>query len=391
MEATKTEKNEASMKRMKLFQSILIASLFVLVQTNFVFSRTKLVALPERVAVVIRLDHTDGAFIEEERTLHLEKGMNTVDFAWKDVRIDPDSIQLLMLTHPETVQLMNVNYPPDENALVWKIYSPKVCDERVRVCYLLQGIDHFIQYRLFVNENESQAQLQTSVIVKNFSGEQFLFANLWLGYGQMLPISIAHEETLKINIKDIDQISIEKKWEWDAGKENWNNRYPKKSTGIPVFYAFKNTKKNGLGDHVLSRGNVRIFQKGKNGVPILLGEDNTQSVPVGETMKVCIGKSFDISVDQRMMENRKINIRNNNKNRIVLYDTETYIVAHLENYKTKPARLLMAQYIQGQWEMLDCSIPFTLENASKLIFDISLAPLEKKQLTFRFNQRNIRP
>jgi len=379
------------MKHINFYQSILIACLCVIVQANYAISRTKLVTLPERGAVVIRLDHKDGAFIEEERTLHLEKGMNTVDFAWKDVRIDPDSIQLLMLTNPETVQLMNVNYPPDENALVWDIYSPKACDELVRVCYLLQGINHVIQYRLFVNNNETRARLQISAVVKNFSGEKFSFASLWLGYGQMLPISIDHEETLKINIKDIDNIAIEKRWEWDASKENWNNKYPQESRGIPVLYVLENISQNGLGHHVLSDGKVRVFQEGNNGQPILLGEDKTQSVPVGEPMKICIGRSFDISVDQRMMENRRINIRNNNVNHIVLYDTESYIVARLANYKPEPAKISMVQYIQGQWEMIDCNIPFTLENASKLIFDISLAPLEKKELAFRFNRRNIRP
>jgi hypothetical protein len=360
-------------------------------QVNVASSRTKLVTLPERGAVTIRLDHKDGAFIEEERTLHLEQGTNTVDFSWKDVQIDPDSIQLIMLTHPEKVQLMNVNYPPNENALVWDIYSPKACDERVRVCYLIQGLSHIIQYRLFVNHKETRARLQLSVVLKNFSGEKFSFANLWLGYGQILPVSIDHEETLKLNIQELDNIHIEKRWEWDANKENWNKSYPQASNGIPIYYVFKNSSKNGLGKHVLSGGKVRVFQEGKIGQPVLLGEDNAESVPVGETMKICIGRSFDISVDQRMMENRKINIRNNNKNRIVLYDTESYIVARLENFKTVPASLSLIQYIQGQWEMIDCNMPFTLENVAKLKFDISLAPLEKKELTFRFNRRNMRP
>jgi hypothetical protein len=379
------------MKYIQVLQSILLACFCVMVQADLAISRTKLVTLSERGSVIIRLDHKDGAFIEEERTLHLEKGMNTVDFSWNSVRIDPDSIQLLMLTHPETVQLMNVNYPPDENALVWKIFSPKACDERVRVCYLLQGIDHFIQYRLFVNNKETHARLQVFVIIKNFSGENFAFASLWLGYGQMIPISIDHKETLKLNIKDLNDLAIDKRWEWDAGKESWNKSYPVEPKGIPVYYTFKNISRNGLGEHVLFDGKVRVFQEVKNGQPVLLGEDKTQSVPVGESMKICIGRSFDLSVDQHIMENRKINIRNNNANRIVLYDTESYVVAHLVNYKTSPARLSMVQYVQGQWDMVNCNIPFTLENASKLIFDISLAPLEKKDLAFRFNRRNIRP
>jgi len=310
---------------------------------------------------------------------------------WKDVQIDPESIQLLMLSHPETVRLMHVKYPSDENALVWEIYSPTACDEKVRVCYLLQGMDHLIRYRLFVNEKETIARLQTSVIVRNFSGEKFPFASLWLGYGPMIPIALDQGETRKIVLSKVDNIPVEKRWEWDAHKAPWKNNYSRASQGIPVYYTLENISKNGLGQHVLSSGKVRIFQEKKDRQPILLGEDHTEAVPVGETMKICVAQSFDISVDQRVMEKRKVNIRNNNKNRIVLYDTEEHIVAKLQNFKAKPAKISMIQHIQGQWEIIETSTPFTLESASKLVFDIPLAPLEKKSLSLRFSRRNIRP
>ncbi|MBF0449151.1 MAG: hypothetical protein HQK75_00085 [Candidatus Magnetomorum sp.] len=354
-------------------------------------SRIKLVALPERGSVVIRLDHPDGAFIEEERTLGLEKGVNKVDFSWKDVRIDPDSIQLIILTHPKQIQLLNVSFPSDENALVWEINSSSGGDEQVRVCYLLEGIDQLIHYQLVVNEKETQARLKMAVIVRNFSGEKFSFANVWLGYGQMVPLSIDHKETRKIVLKDSNTISIEKRWEWNDEKEPWQNPFPQQSKGIPILYELINSTTNGLGEHVLTQGKVRVFQEGKGGQTIFLGEDQIEAVPVGEKMKICIGKSFDISVDQRVMETRKINIRNNLKNRIVLYDTEELITAKLQNFKTTPVKLSMIQHIQGQWEMIESNIPFLLKNASELVFDISFAPLEKKELSFRFNRRNIRP
>jgi len=378
------------MNKKKLYQHIIILiSIFLF--PYITEARVKLVALPERGSIVIRLDNSDGAFIEEERTLSLEKGINKVDFSWKDVRIDPDSIQLLFLSHPKTVQLLNINYPSDENALVWEINSQEAGDEKVRVCYLLKDLDHLIEYRLLVNDKETIGHLQIALIVRNFSGEKFAFANIWVGYGKMIPLSIDHAETRKIIIKDIKNISLEKKWEWDAEKESWEKRLPQDDKGIPVIYSLANTTKNGLGEYVLSHGKVRVFQEKNDGQSIFLGEDQIKAVPVGEKMNVNIGRSFDISVDQRIMKTKKINIRNNNKNRIVLYDTDETIIASLKNYKTKPAKLSMLQHISGQWEMEECNIPFTLKSASELIFEIFLLPLEKKELSFRFNRRNIRP
>ncbi|UCH07744.1 MAG: hypothetical protein JSV55_01735, partial [Deltaproteobacteria bacterium] len=86
-------------------------------------ARIKMVALPERGKTIIRLDNPQATLIEEERVLTLQKGRNHVDFSWKGVSIDPDSIRLTVLTTPDKVNLLSVSYPPNEAALVWEISS----------------------------------------------------------------------------------------------------------------------------------------------------------------------------------------------------------------------------------------------------------------------------
>ncbi|MHC4116976.1 MAG: hypothetical protein ACYSWO_05665 [Planctomycetota bacterium] len=70
-------------------------------------ARIKLVALPERAATVIRLDNPRATLIEEERVLTLQKGLNKVDFSWKGVLIDADSIRLRAIDHPDKVTLLS--------------------------------------------------------------------------------------------------------------------------------------------------------------------------------------------------------------------------------------------------------------------------------------------
>src|SRR6056297_289183 len=66
--------------------------------------RIKMVALPERADTVIRLDNPNATLIEEERVLTLQAGVNKVDFSWKGVSIDEDSIRLTVLDHPDKVK-----------------------------------------------------------------------------------------------------------------------------------------------------------------------------------------------------------------------------------------------------------------------------------------------
>ena len=162
------------------------------------------------------------------------------------------------------------------------------------------------------------------------------------------------------------------------------------NVGIPVSYRVKNTVQNGLGDFGLPRGKVRVFQHDGHGSTIFLGEDKISYVPVGEKAEVRIGASRDIVVTQKKMKEKMINVRRNEDNEVVLYDTNEKIRAEIENFKESPALLKMVQHIEGQWEMKSCNLPYTLKDAFTLEFEIQLAPGEKKELTMNYYRRNIR-
>src|SRR5438067_6929979 len=95
----------------------LIFGAFTLFSALTVQARVKLVALPERARVVVSLNNPDATLVEEERLITLQKGVNKVDFSWRGVNIDPTSIQVRMLSHPDAVLVLNTSYPPNENAL----------------------------------------------------------------------------------------------------------------------------------------------------------------------------------------------------------------------------------------------------------------------------------
>ena len=119
---------------MKTTTKTILVIAMLLALTISAQGRIKMVALPERADTIIRLDNPNATLIEEERVLTLQGGLNKVDFSWKAVSIDPDSIRLAVLDHPDNVKLLNVSYPPGEAALVWEIacnnekgYAERIC------------------------------------------------------------------------------------------------------------------------------------------------------------------------------------------------------------------------------------------------------------------------
>jgi len=353
-------------------------------------ARIKMVALPDRLGTVIRLDNPQATLIEEERLLTLQEGINRIDFSWKGVSIDPDSIRFTVLSHPDRVKLLNVSYPPHEDALVWEISSAGAWEEKVRVSYLLAHIDRLVAYKAVADKNEQYVDLRSFLILRNFSGEDFHKSSIFLNYGEPFAVEINHEETKRLLLFHQHKVHIEKVWTFDAALQPWDPQEVSGNVGIPVSYRLGNSKANGLGEAALWPGKVRVYQDDGHHSTIFLGEDRTGLVPVGEDMEISIGKSRDIVVTQRKMSEKRVNVRRNSDNAVVLYDLEEVIKAKIENFKENPAKLTMIQHIDGQWDMVECNMKYTRQDAYTLQFDIDLEAHGEKELYMRYLRRNLR-
>jgi len=375
----------------------LIAIVLLIACSSIAQARIKLVALPERAATVIRLDNPTATLIEEERVLTLQKGLNKVDFSWKGVSIDADSIRLRPLDHPDKVTLLSVSYPPNEAALVWDISSDSDYAETVRISYLLSNIDRLITYKAIADKAETAVDLKSFLVLRNFSGEDFDKARVLLDYGEAFEQGIDHEETKRMLFLKAPSVPITKVWKFDAAVLPWDpEKLENRNVGIPVSYRIVNEAKSGLGEFALWGGKARLFQDDGHGSTIFLGEDVTDLVPVGEKTELYIGDSRDIVVTQRKMTDNRINLRKNNKGDVILYDTDEVITARIENFKDGPAVLTVIEHIPGQWDMEKCNMKYKKKDANTLEFEIELpARTEKgpavKELKLQYHRRNVRP
>lgn len=380
---------------MKTKMLILMSFLLTSGITQTTLARIKLVALPERADTVIRLDNPQATLIEEERVLTLQKGVNKVDFSWKAVSIDVDSIRLKVLDHPKQVTLLNVSYPPNEAALVWEISSEADFAEKVRISYLLRNIDRLITYKAIADKAETQVDLKSFLVLRNFSGEDFQNAKVLLDYGQAFEKGIQHEETKQMLFFKSDNVPIEKVWTFDAAKLPWDPQQLENiNVGIPVSYRIKNNSESGLGKFALAGGKARIFQDDGHKSTIFLGEDRTALVPVGEKTELYIGDSRDIVVTQRKMLDKQINRIKNHSDDVILYDTDEIITAKIENFKDSPAVLTLIEHIPGQWDMEECTMKYERKDAHTLEFEIKLPARGStgpavKNLKMRFHRRNV--
>ena len=354
-------------------------------------ARIKLAALPDRAATIVRLDNPAFTLVEEERVLTLQKGINELDFSWKGVAIDPNSIRLAVLDPKNKIILLNVSYPPNEGALVWHLSTPQAFNARVRISYLLQNIDRLVTYKGVAEQDEGKLDLESYLILRNFSGEDFNSTKILLDYGQAFEKSVKSEETKQLLFFQKPGLPIQKTYKWNAREKPWDPKQLSENVGIPLFYTLYNTAEKGLGGNALWGGKARVFQKDSHGSTIFLGEDTAAFAPVGDKMELYIGDSRDIVVTQKKTVDRMANVRRNKSSDIALYDNEEQIETVIENFKDKPGTIVLTEYIPGEWAMQNNSHPYELKNHETLEFHIDLNPKEKVMLTLHYFRKNLRP
>lgn len=354
-------------------------------------ARLRLVALPDRDNMVVNLDNPTVALVQEERILTLQEGINQVDFSWKGVRIDESSIRFRPLTDEGAVTLLSVSYPPGENALVWEVYCPQAIDARVRIKYLLSGIDQVVTYTAVADREETEVSMQSYLVLRNFSGEDFEEAKWLLGYGQPFESTSRHEETKRSLLFNREEVPIGKEFTWDAAIHPHDPSRAATNVGIPVHYVIKNDADSNLGEHELFPGKVRVFQRDGHGSTIFLGEDRAGFTPVGDEMRLYIGNSRDIVVTQRRIETRQENIQRNtsSSNNIVLYDEVRRDLVKVEHFRDSDATLNIIQHMEGHWEMVECSHEYEMTDYKTLKFEIDLEPQSEVELTIIYRVRNI--
>ena len=124
-------------KTMKTTLTIVLAGTLLLAFTIPAQARIKLTTLPERDSVRVDIQNGRYTLVEEERTVNLQAGRNQVDFSWANINIDKESIVFRVIKADGEVNVLNTNYPPNENALYWTVSAENAGPAVIRISYLM--------------------------------------------------------------------------------------------------------------------------------------------------------------------------------------------------------------------------------------------------------------
>jgi hypothetical protein len=285
--------------------------------------------------------------------------------------------------------------------LVWLVRNSGPTVQDIDVSYLAGGMGWQADYVLKVDRDNDRAALSGWVTLDNQSGMAFQNAALKLVAGEVnivqpeqrylhkdmaraapmaaeamqeeeffeyhlysVPrlVDIANRQTKQISLLQAPDMRLEKKLlaRFD--------RYPSPGMGtikqsVSVFLAFKNSEANGLG-LPLPKGIVRAYQESKDGSTLFIGEDRLDHTPRDAEAELRMGEAFDLGVERRMVAHEKTG-----KN------TATYTwEISVRNSKDEPQRVLLEDFVHGDWRITASSHPFEKIDARRIRFTLDVLP-----------------
>jgi hypothetical protein len=408
----------------------------------------------------------DLGLVREVRPMKLLRGVNTATFTDVAAAIDPTSVHLRSLKHPDNINVLEQNYHydlispqkllekylgkmirataqggklaegsllsfsdqdltlmlPDSSVgmvryeriedlslpklpeglvtrptLVWLLDAEQSREEEIEVSYLTEQISWHAEYVGVLATDEKTLDFAGWVSIDNRSGATYKDANVKLVAGTIhraeegreMRVSYAtagkaiaepqfeeraffeyHLYTLgrktTIHDRETKQISLfpnavvkgEKMYAFEGQGGRWRGGENQK---VKVRLKFKNRKEDGLGIS-LPKGKIRIYKRDRDGSAEFIGEDRIDHTPKDERVMLNIGDAFDVVGERKVTDRRRITDR----------VEEEKVEITLRNHKEEDVMVTVIEYLYGDWEIREKTMPYRKIDANTIEFDLPI-------------------
>lgn len=141
-----------------------------------------------------------------------------------------------------------------------------------------------------------------------------------------------------------------------------------------IIVELQNRKEDGLGI-AMPKGRIKLYKEDEADQSLeFIGEDQIEHTPKEESIRLSIGKAFDITFEYNEVDRKKIGGFDHYKYECVI-----------RNHKDTEAEICFEPYVWGAWEMVESSHDYITKTSSKLEYRI-LVPADGEE-TVQFEYR----
>ena len=163
--------------------------------------------VPARQGVQLTIYNSeDLTLVRDTRKVSFKRGVNPLQFSWANTLIDPTSVQLRFLGHPDKLTVLDTTFPHAKPQMLrWNVQSELDGEATIEITYFTSGIHWTADYVGIVDPAEKEMNLEGFVTIANQSGEEYEDARVRLIVGKVnLVEKIA--ELARISVADVSKM-----------------------------------------------------------------------------------------------------------------------------------------------------------------------------------------
>lgn len=305
--------------------------------------------------------------------------------------------------------------------LRWVLHSETGGQHALELTYLTNGLAWTADYVLLLDQGYTSLDLAGWVTLNNTSGASYPNAQVRLVAGEInrirpepelrlsmdaMPRRAAaaaapkvdqreffeyqlYEIQRRVTVADHEQKQVE--FVSRAGVQSqliytaelapfWRSEGQRVNTGaVPVpieqVLEFSTGSESGL-DSDLPAGRVRVYQRDADGAALLIGEDEIDHTPKGETVQLTLGRPFDLVAECTQTDFRSLS-KNTSE------ESWRVTVRNRKDANEVTVRVVQALYRFSSWQVLECNNEFQKLSSDRLLFPVSVPAQGERTFSFR--------
>jgi hypothetical protein len=306
--------------------------------------------------------------------------------------------------------------PPDlrdRPTLVTQLANTTAGDQDVELTYLSGGLNWKADYTALLTPNDDRIDLRGLITLQNASGTAYRDASVQLVAGDVNVVrtsfqnparalqqignvraaSVAQQElfeyhlytlprhttildnqTKQVELLSAPGVAVTKTLELRGQPYYYRNASSDLGTRLKIATYLSFHNEGGDLGVPLPKGAVRVYKRDNAGTAQFVGSDTIDHTPKGETVRLHLGDSFDVTANRKQTDYKSDDAHNR-------YETAYQIV--LRNAKTVSQTVLIVEPTPGDWSVLQSSAPYQKTSASTATWSLTVPPSGSTTLTYR--------
>ena len=197
------------------------------------------------------------------------------------------------------------------------------------------------------------------------------------------PTTIADNQSKQVSLLNAPDVAVGKELliRGDQGAYRQPRGELAEDLNVDVFLKLTNDQASNLG-MPLPAGIVRIYKRDSAGNAQFIGEDRIEHTPKNETLRLKLGRSFDVTAERKQTDFKKLSGSGPWQ-----YQFESAFEIKVKNAKPEAQMVTLQESIPGDWSVLSESAPHEKANAHTARWRLEVPAEGQSVLTYRVRVR----